>query len=76
MRVDGGSPDFDETLYNAGVVWRPVKHWSLFTSYSEGFAIPDVGRVLRGIDTPRTVGRQLRESASHRDRQYRDRGAL
>ncbi|WP_353979094.1 TonB-dependent receptor [Salinicola endophyticus] len=50
--VDGGSPDFDETLYNAGVVWRPVKHWSLFTSYSEGFAIPDVGRVLRGIDTP------------------------
>ncbi|WIX31274.1 TonB-dependent receptor [Salinicola sp. JS01] len=52
VRVDGGSPDFDETLYNAGVVWRPVKHWSLFTSYSEGFAIPDVGRVLRGIDTP------------------------
>ncbi|WP_198651265.1 TonB-dependent receptor [Salinicola sp. CPA57] len=50
--VDGGSPDFDETLYNAGVVWRPVDDWSLFANYSEGFAIPDVGRVLRGINTP------------------------
>ncbi len=22
--VEGGSPDFEETLYNAGVVWRPI----------------------------------------------------
>ncbi|NRB55522.1 MAG: TonB-dependent receptor [Salinicola sp.] len=50
--VEGGSPDFEETLYNAGVVWRPIDNWSLFTNYSEGFSIPDVGRVLRGINTP------------------------
>lgn len=52
VEVEGGSPDFEETLYNAGVVWRPIQHWSLFANYSEGFVIPDVGRVLRGISTP------------------------
>ncbi len=30
----------------------PVEPLSLFASYSEGFTVPDVGRVLRGIDTP------------------------
>ncbi|ART64609.1 TonB-dependent receptor [Kushneria marisflavi] len=52
VEVAGGSQSFNETLYNAGVVWRPVKHWSLFANYSEGFEIPDVGRALRGISTP------------------------
>ncbi|WP_445619723.1 TonB-dependent receptor [Kushneria sp. Sum13] len=50
--VASGSPSFNETLYNAGVVWRPVDHWSLFANYSQGFEIPDVGRALRGIKTP------------------------
>ncbi|WP_129139719.1 TonB-dependent receptor [Modicisalibacter coralii] len=50
--VEGGSPSFNDTLFNAGVIWRPVDDWSLFANYSEGFTIPDVGRVLRGIDTP------------------------
>ncbi len=50
--VKGGSPSFDQTLYNAGIVWTPLEPLSLFASYSEGFAVPDVGRVLRGIDTP------------------------
>ncbi|WP_244613009.1 TonB-dependent receptor [Modicisalibacter radicis] len=50
--VEGGSPSFNDTLFNAGVIWRPVDDWSLFANYSEGFSIPDVGRVLRGIDTP------------------------
>lgn len=52
MKVEGGTPSFDQTLYNAGVVWTPVEPLSLFASYSEGFTVPDVGRVLRGIDTP------------------------
>ncbi|MEQ5858459.1 TonB-dependent receptor [Halomonas sp. EF61] len=50
--VEGGNPDFDETLYNVGAVWKPVDRVSLFANYSEGFSIPDVGRALRGIDTP------------------------
>ncbi|CAN0504532.1 unnamed protein product, partial [Ectocarpus sp. 12 AP-2014] len=50
--VEGGSPSFNETLYNIGTVWKPVDHWSLFANYSEGFTIPDVGRALRSIQTP------------------------
>jgi iron complex outermembrane receptor protein len=52
VKVEGGTPSFDQTLYNAGVVWTPIEPLSLFASYSEGFTVPDVGRVLRGIDTP------------------------
>lgn len=50
--VEGGSPSFNETLYNLGAVWKPVQHWSLFANYSEGFTVPDVGRALRSIQTP------------------------
>ncbi|MCM2131918.1 TonB-dependent receptor [Larsenimonas rhizosphaerae] len=52
VNVEGGSPSFNETLYNVGAVWTPITDWSLFANYSEGFAIPDVGRALRGISQP------------------------
>jgi iron complex outermembrane recepter protein len=50
--VKGGKPEFSETLYNAGVVITPLSWLSVFANYSEGFGMPDVGRVLRGINTP------------------------
>ena len=50
--VAGGSPDFDELLLNAGVVWQLTGKTRLYASYSEGFSMPDVGRVLRDISTP------------------------
>lgn len=54
VAVEGGNPSFEETLYNIGAVWQ-VSDWAqLFTNYSEGFGMPDVGRVLRGIGTPGT----------------------
>jgi iron complex outermembrane receptor protein len=49
--VEGGTIDFNETLMNAGLVWNPVKDVTLFGSYSEGFGMPDIGRVLRSINT-------------------------
>ncbi|MCM5704497.1 TonB-dependent receptor [Larsenimonas salina] len=52
VNVEGGSRSFEETLYNAGIVWRPIDNWSLFANYSEGFSVPDVGRALRGISSP------------------------
>ncbi|MBM6550789.1 TonB-dependent receptor [Marinomonas ostreistagni] len=52
VTVNGGSPEFDETVYNAGAVFKLTPSVSLFANYSEGFGMPDVGRVLRGIDTP------------------------
>lgn len=50
--VDGGNPDFNETLYNAGVVLQVTDWAQVYGNYSEGFGMPDVGRVLRGISTP------------------------
>lgn len=49
--VKGGNPDFNETLVNFGAVLRPLEGFSLYGTYSEGFSMPDVGRVLRGVKT-------------------------
>ena len=49
-QVEGGSPSFDETLTNFGVVFQATEHAQLFANYAEGFGMPDVGRVLRGIN--------------------------
>ena len=51
VAVEGGTLDFKETLFNAGLVYKPVQDVTLFTSYSEGFGMPDIGRVLRSINT-------------------------
>ena len=52
VTVEGGNPDFEETLFNTGVVWQMIDQLQLFANYSEGFGMPDVGRVLRGIGQP------------------------
>jgi len=49
VQVMGGSPDFDDTLVNFGAVVRPLDGLSFYGTYSEGFSMPDVGRVLRGV---------------------------
>jgi iron complex outermembrane receptor protein len=50
--VEGGTVEFKETLFNAGIVYTPIEGVSLFTSYSEGLGLPDIGRALRSINTP------------------------
>lgn len=50
--VAGGEPDFNETLFNAGGIFNATEDLSLYVSYSEGFTMPDVGRVLRAVSTP------------------------
>lgn len=52
VTVQGGNPDFDETLFNAGVVYQVTDWAQVYANYSEGFGMPDVGRVLRGISEP------------------------
>lgn len=52
VAVGGGSPDFDELLPNAGIVFDFTDRLAGYASYSEGFSIPDVGRVLRAVGTP------------------------
>lgn len=50
VTVNGGSPSFHETVYNAGAVFKITPTVSVFANYSQGFGMPDVGRVLRGVD--------------------------
>ncbi|WGL16342.1 TonB-dependent receptor [Microbulbifer bruguierae] len=48
--VKGGNPEFSETLGNIGATYAIGGGWRVYANYSEGFSMPDVGRVLRGID--------------------------
>lgn len=60
VQVQGGKLSFKENLFNAGLVYAPVDGFNVYTSYSEGFGMPDVGRVLRSISTPGTSVADLR----------------
>lgn len=60
VTVEGGTLDFRETLFNAGLVYDPTPWLTVFGSYAEGFAMPDIGRVLRTIDTPGQSVSQMR----------------
>lgn len=51
-RVDGGRPSFTEVLPNVGAVFYAHPSLSFFASFSEGFTMPDVGRVLRAVNIP------------------------
>lgn len=51
VKVTGGKLKFNETLVNAGLVYTPLQDITVFGSYSEGFGMPDIGRVLRSINT-------------------------
>jgi iron complex outermembrane receptor protein len=50
--VSGGSPTFTEVLPNAGVVVPLHDRLSVYASFSEGFTMPDAGRVLRAVNVP------------------------
>lgn len=50
VTVEGGKPSFDETLFNFGLVYQVTDWAQLFANYSEGFGMPDVGRVLRAVN--------------------------
>ena len=50
--VAGGSPSFTELLPNVGIVVPLNRRVSVYSSLSEGFTMPDVGRVLRAVNTP------------------------
>lgn len=49
-KVSRGNPEFKATLANGGVVVEPVRGLRVYASYAEGYTVPDVGRILRGIN--------------------------
>jgi iron complex outermembrane recepter protein len=50
--VSGGSPSFDKALFNLGGTYKLTSRVTLFGGFTQGFGMPDVGRVLRAINTP------------------------
>ncbi|MEM1020577.1 MAG: TonB-dependent receptor [Pseudomonadota bacterium] len=48
--VSGGSPSFDDLLFNASAIYEPLDGLSVYVSFAEAYTIGDVGRVLRGIN--------------------------
>jgi iron complex outermembrane receptor protein len=57
--VEGGERSFTKTVKNIGAVWRFAPQWSAFVSSAEGFGLPDVGLVLRGVNKPNQSVDQL-----------------
>lgn len=51
-QVEGGAPSFEELILNAGASFDLTDSLTLFGSFSEGFTMADVGRILRGVDQP------------------------
>lgn len=52
QQVGGGSPSFDRVLPNGGIVIEPTPGIRAYASYSQGYTVPDVGRITRAIRTP------------------------
>lgn len=50
--VAGGAPSFDQLLFNAGAVVEPIDGLKLFSSYAQGFTMPDAGLILRAVNKP------------------------
>ena len=50
--VSGGNPRFQEAMPNGGLTIELVPQLSIYGSYAEGFTMPDVGRILRAVNTP------------------------
>ena len=48
--MQGGERSFARWVKNLGAIWRFGGGWSAFAAYNEGFGLPDVGLVLRGVN--------------------------
>ena len=54
VTVEGGSPSFDEPLWNLGAVVTPLRGVRVYGTFAQAYTMPDVGRVLRGVSEPGT----------------------
>lgn len=47
--VIGGSPTFDDVLFNASIIGKITDALQVYATYAQAYTIPDVGRVLRAV---------------------------
>lgn len=62
VNVTGGDLDYEATTYNAGFRYNGIESFSPFVSYSEGFDVSDLGRLMRAATV--TSLEQIRTEAS------------
>jgi iron complex outermembrane recepter protein len=48
--IDGGNVNFDDVAFNAGLVFKATDTINLFTSFSQGFSIPPISRILNDAE--------------------------
>jgi iron complex outermembrane receptor protein len=53
--VTGGTPAFHRLLENGGIIFEPASGVRAYASYSEGYTVPDVGRILRAVTQPNVM---------------------
>jgi iron complex outermembrane receptor protein len=53
--VTGATPAFHRLLKNGGIIFGPAIGVRAYASYSEGYTIPDVGRILRAVTQPNVM---------------------
>ena len=52
LTVIGGHKNYTVSALNLGAVYRFTRAWSAFVGYSQGYDLPDIGTVLRDVETP------------------------
>lgn len=55
VAVNGGSKSFQNISFNIGVKLLQNQHFIPYANFSQGFSIPDLGRVLRQTDDPNVL---------------------
>lgn len=48
----GGSKNYNTGVYNLGAVYRLFSGWSTFVGFTQGYELPDIGTVIRNVNTP------------------------
>ena len=46
-QIQGGNRNFNATLFNTGAVYKITDQFNVFGNFSQGFSVPDFGRILR-----------------------------
>ncbi|MEG3882416.1 TonB-dependent receptor, partial [Microcoleus sp. herbarium7] len=46
-QIQGGNRNFNATLFNTGAVYKINDNFNVFGNFSQGFSVPDFGRILR-----------------------------
>lgn len=50
--IEGGNLDFNDTVFNAGAVYKVTPEISLYASFSQGFLVPSIGFAALGFPPP------------------------